>query len=1083
MDGNAVEVKLENAPVLDGIPAVAFLAESDVAVTIPENLTVTVTGSHRSSVLGSYGTLVLNEMAGVLNTYISDGDSTQVYSSAAVMADDVLVNGDLSGSITVNSNRGIVGLGANHDVLVLGNLSGKIALTSSQGAAVAVGAIHDLTIGGSVTNSAELIVTSKNSAVGLGGPNGYLDIVGDMAGHVTVTSDSGVAYGVGTWQQGSARLGSYSGTIIGTAETFVVGLGVGVGYLATIDQQLPVLTADSGNLTIANDFSGQVTVTSAYGFAFGVFAIQNLTIGGGVTDTAVITATVTEESPDDGFAILAMNDLLINGDMAGTLRTKATESGGIGSGNGSLTLGALSGTITVDGVDVANGIMAQSITINDSLSGDITVDASRSDAKGLESRSGNLIIGGDLSGKVTVYAQTEAYGLKSSLAIMIGDLSGDISTISENSYSFGLWAKGELHGVTAQPLLISGTVSAVGRNFVSAVMAGGAMNLSISGTVSGRTTDMNGAAYSILSTTNGTDSAIVSDQVTVTGTGKLVGNVHLGAGDDTMTIQAGADVTGVALLDGGDGTDRLRFSGNGVVDLDAQSVRVRNFEIIDLTDAMHNTLVISSADDVVKVTEAAYHDLYIVGDSGDSVRFSSTGATFSRNETMTIGGVAYAHYIATADATVDLYVQSNLVVEFGDATAPKVTTFSPVDGATGVANGSNVVLTFSEAIQKGTAAIEIHSGSSDGALVAHYELATSSNISIAGNTLTINPTADLEHGTHYFVTFENGTIEDLAGNISAGTNTYDFTTDALPLHQDLTGSATFWKTGAPITGVTSTLTTAPAVVGAQPVEFKNIQLAPDGTRTLELWETSTKPVESAQLEFTLSSGSVAKWQDAGDLSLGWTAVANTGIAGQFSLGGMGISGLSAGQVKLGTLTLTAPTNPQHFELLLTTGQLNNDTIPTFGIASDSTTTGADGLYYHINMPDGTYALTSAKVSGTAEADAVHANDALAALKMAVGMNPNTDGSSVSPYQFLAADVNKDGVIRAADALNILKMAVKLDTAPANEWLFVPESVGSESMSRTHVIWPDNPIPVALDVDQELHLIGIVKGDVDGSWVG
>jgi hypothetical protein len=188
----------------------------------------------------------------------------------------------------------------------------------------------------------------------------------------------------------------------------------------------------------------------------------------------------------------------------------------------------------------------------------------------------------------------------------------------------------------------------------------------------------------------------------------------------------------------------------------------------------------------------------------------------------------------------------------------------------------------------------------------------------------------------------------------------------------------------------------------------------------------------------------------------------------------------SGPVKLGTLTLTAPTNPAHFELLLTTGQLNNDTIPTFGIASDSLSTGADGLYQHLNMPDGTYALTSAKVSGTAESNSIHANDALAALKMAVGMNPNSDGSEVSPWQFLAADVNKDGVIRAADALNILKMAVKLSTAPQKEWLFVPQSVGNDAMSRTHVVWPDNPIPVTLDADQDLHLIGIVKGDVDGS---
>ncbi len=52
-----------------------------------------------------------------------------------------------------------------------------------------------------------------------------------------------------------------------------------------------------------------------------------------------------------------------------------------------------------------------------------------------------------------------------------------------------------------------------------------------------------------------------------------------------------------------------------------------------------------------------------------------------------------------------------------------------------------------------------------------------------------------------------------------------------------------------------------------------------------------------------------------------------------------------------------------------------------------------------------------------------------------------------------------------------------------EWLFVPGSVGNESMSRTHVLWPDNPIPVTLDMDQNVNLIVIVKGDVDGSWAG
>ncbi|MFZ4526019.1 MAG: CARDB domain-containing protein [Chlorobium sp.] len=299
----------------------------------------------------------------------------------------------------------------------------------------------------------------------------------------------------------------------------------------------------------------------------------------------------------------------------------------------------------------------------------------------------------------------------------------------------------------------------------------------------------------------------------------------------------------------------------------------------------------------------------------------------------------------------------------------------------------------------------------------------------------------------------------------------------------VTGSATFWKTDALISGVTSTLASRPAATGTQLVEFRNIELLANGSRTIEIWETSAKSdINSLELKLALSSGSVATWQDAAGLPSGWTSMANTEKPGLFILGGIGLTALSTGLVKLGTLTLTAPTNPQHFELSLSSGLLGKDIVPAFGIASDSMTTGSDGLYQHTDMADGIYTLTSAKVSGASEANAIHANDALAALKMAVAMNPNTDGSEISPYQYLAADINKDGVVKAADALNILKMAVKLSSAPEMEWLFMPESVGSETMSRTHVIWPDNPIPVTLDNDLDLHLIGIVKGDVDGSWV-
>ena len=122
-------------------------------------------------------------------------------------------------------------------------------------------------------------------------------------------------------------------------------------------------------------------------------------------------------------------------------------------------------------------------------------------------------------------------------------------------------------------------------------------------------------------------------------------------------------------------------------------------------------------------------------------------------------------------------------IQFADATKPlsesvslTVIVFSPADAATGVTLDSNIVLTFSDTIQKGVGWIQIHRGSSTGPVFASYDAATSSLLTITGNTLTINPATDLEPDTHYVVTFDSGSIKGTASNSFAGTSSYDFTT-------------------------------------------------------------------------------------------------------------------------------------------------------------------------------------------------------------------------------------------------------------------------------------------------------------------
>ncbi|MEG3934322.1 Ig-like domain-containing protein, partial [Microcoleus sp. T3_B1] len=112
-----------------------------------------------------------------------------------------------------------------------------------------------------------------------------------------------------------------------------------------------------------------------------------------------------------------------------------------------------------------------------------------------------------------------------------------------------------------------------------------------------------------------------------------------------------------------------------------------------------------------------------------------------------------------------------------DTTAPTGATFTPADNATSVAVAANVVVTLSEAVQKGIGNIVIKKVS-DNSVVETINV-TSTNVTVSGSTVTVNPTADLAPGTGYYVEIANGAIKDLAGNNYAGTTgatAWNFTT-------------------------------------------------------------------------------------------------------------------------------------------------------------------------------------------------------------------------------------------------------------------------------------------------------------------
>jgi methionine-rich copper-binding protein CopC len=181
-------------------------------------------------------------------------------------------------------------------------------------------------------------------------------------------------------------------------------------------------------------------------------------------------------------------------------------------------------------------------------------------------------------------------------------------------------------------------------------------------------------------------------------------------------------------------------------------------------------------------------------DAATSPNMTVSGSTLTINPTADLA--AGTHYFVTLTAGSIKDIAGNnysgtssydfTTTAPADTTPPTISAFTPADGATGIATGSDIVITFSEAVQKGAGAIEIHSGSATGALVASYDVATSASISVSGSTLTINPTANLANNTHYYVTLASGSIKDVAGNNFAGTTAYDFTTSAVPVVLDTT---------------------------------------------------------------------------------------------------------------------------------------------------------------------------------------------------------------------------------------------------------------------------------------------------------
>lgn len=148
-------------------------------------------------------------------------------------------------------------------------------------------------------------------------------------------------------------------------------------------------------------------------------------------------------------------------------------------------------------------------------------------------------------------------------------------------------------------------------------------------------------------------------------------------------------------------------------------------------------------------------------------------------------------------------------------------------------------------------------------------------------------------------------------------------------------------------------------------------------------------------------------------------------------------------------------------------------------------TGGDGRTRISGLPEAgsvvdAYRDVPASEAASTQA-AVNLQDAVAILKMIAGQPVNGAGRPTSPYQSHAADFDANGTVSLGDALAVLRHAVGQPDAMPPRWVFLDEA--DSSVPVQPIRQPGTPPvihaqPVA---GSSLGLVGVLRGDVDGSW--
>jgi methionine-rich copper-binding protein CopC len=204
-----------------------------------------------------------------------------------------------------------------------------------------------------------------------------------------------------------------------------------------------------------------------------------------------------------------------------------------------------------------------------------------------------------------------------------------------------------------------------------------------------------------------------------------------------------------------------------------------------------------------------------------------------------------------------------------DTQSPVLLSGNPARGETGIELNANIVLNFSEVVNRGSGTLTLRDAA--GVAVETFDVATSARLTLAGAALTIDPSRELAPGTAYSVVFASGSLRDAAGNTLAGNGLapYSFTSAPASTASALMGTRgnDSFTPGAAVKTVdgfagidTTTLVGSSSgyTLSSSAGTFKVNAL--DGTRKLELHQVERLVFDNQKLAIDLdgNAGTVAK---------------------------------------------------------------------------------------------------------------------------------------------------------------------------------------------------------------------------------